>query len=731
MQSPPNDSDRVKSINESAKHVATLTITFLAVCVYVGVAAASTTHEMLLMGRDFTLPLFDAEVSLKPFYSIAPLFLVVLHLHLLLQDYILVTKLVKSPWMGDGLATYFFPELTVSRILGWKYRRPAPLLLKTIRWMVYAVLPVGILLSMQGQFVAYHSRMMTSWHQGLVTTDVILILIFRLMISAQKTQNAMVDGKLGWLHWFSWGLLVLAVIAALLFSCGVAAVPNPQDPDPENPGKLVSAWPFDWPRRNLVARERVLIGRESSAGKGVSLSSRDLTGADFTGAQLINADFRGADLRGAKFVSAVLRGAHFEPARGADGRFKGPPGDRKRRWIEQAWGNAGDLPPTDLEKADFTGADLKGASLILARAAGATLNRADLRGAELTYADLSEARLINARLAGADLWHGIFQRADLSNADLRAADLSFAELEGAVLELARLTAANLSNAKLAGAWFAQADLRGAELGGALATGASFRGAFLQSSRGLQLVGISLRQASLDFLCQDLNQPAPSLVGFELAPPSLVDFRGVVLPDSSQIGKFWRPSSLDGAPAGPLRDAAFRRLKNRPVRPSCTEEEMPPIPAPSLRHRGLLYNDERRPDPLKDWPLVADQAIQAGTGWTEDDFYSALAVLWVERSCSSESTARAMDRLVTKPPSLAEKELLAALKSQLGQRFEEARQYEADLQDGMNGAGVTDVGRPCPVLLALPEEIRRRIKSLTAPAPPPPGPSPLEPPAPPG
>lgn len=703
----PKAADLVDSINDSAKHVATLTLTFLAVCIYVGVAIASTTHEILLVGRDFTLPLFNAQVSLELFYVIAPLFVMVLHVHLMLQDYILVTKLVDAPWASDGQATYYYPEVTVSRMLGWKYDGPVPFLLKTIRWTVYVVLPVGILLWMQGQFLAYHSLGTTRWHQVLVTVDFLLILMFRWRISAERRQMSIQKRKHVWLYPVSWVILGLAMVAVLLFSWGVASIPDPNAPD-RFADRLVKV--LGWPARNLELRESVLRASEAAPElieiyakekdlsiddvrrqhiRGVSLNGRNLTGADFTGARLVNADFRGADLRNANFSGADLRGAKFMPAGAAEGRFDRPPGREKHLLIANARGNR-ELSPTRLEKANFTDANLEGASLILVNAAGAMLGRADLRGVELTYADLRGARLQRANLAGADLWHAILQRADLTNADLRAADLAFAELEGAVLTHAHVQAADLSNAQLAGAWFDGADLRAVQFRDAESTGASFRGAMLWSSLGLIPRGIILRQAKLDALCPD-----PRL------PPQLVDLREVEPPDPKAENHVWSASLLGGVPEGPRRKAALDRLRTQPIQPYC-KAGVPLILPANLKHLGLLYHDERRSDPLKpdllqDWPPVAEQAIQAGSGWTEDDFYAELATLWVEDACRSESTARAMIRLATRPPTLAEEKLVTALKDRLKQRLEQAQQERAAR------AGQPGVGLPCPALLGLGDE----------------------------
>ena len=80
------------------------------------------------------------------------------------------------------------------------------------------------------------------------------------------------------------------------------------------------------------------------------------------------------------------------------------------------------------QRADLSGADLRGAYLSGANLGGADLSGANLRGADLRGADLS----------GADL-----RGADLSGANLGGADLSGANLRGAYLSVANLSGANL------------------------------------------------------------------------------------------------------------------------------------------------------------------------------------------------------------------------------------------------------------------------------------------------
>lgn len=675
--------DDSRTASEPAIPISRLVFAFWGYCIYIGALSTTVSHEMLLVGRGFTLPPLGAEVTLEQFYIVTPLILVAFHLLLLLDR--------------GGIEGYTLPELSVS----------------ILRWLTYAILPLGVLFFVQGQFLPYHSRITTFWQQLLVTIDLALILIFRSRISS-KRENGSKPGLL-WRRVIAWPVLITVIATALFFSWSVAAVPEPSRHD-----DLASLWPFGWPERNLSLRGRDLIAKEPAPelvaiyaeeeglslddaqrklSKGISLRRRDLTGADFTGAGLVNADFRGADLRNANFTGADLRGAKFMPARSADGRFDRPAGSEKRFLIANARGDKA-LPSTRIEKANFTDANLEGASLILVKAAGATLARADLRGVELTYADLRGARLQGAKLAGADLWHAILQEADLTQADLRAADLSFSELEGAALAHAHLLAADLSEARLAGAWFAGADLRAVQFRDAESTGASFRGAILWSSRGLILRGIILRQAKLDALCPD-----PGL------PPQLVDLREVEPPNPKDEGKVWDARLLDGVPEGPRRKAALNRLGTQPIQPYC-KAGVPLRPPANLKYLGLLYHDERRsdalkPDLLKDWPPVAEQAIQAGSAWTEDDFYVELAALWAEDACRSESFARAMLRLAARPPILAEEKLVAALKDRLKQRLEQARQERATVE------GPPGVGLPCPALLSLEDEDLKKL-SLQAP-----------------
>src|SRR5947199_9048331 len=112
-----SDEKLVSSINESAQHIGAVTLTFLAVCVYIGIAIASTTDELLLLGKSIPLPLFDVQIPLDKFYVLAPALLTFLHLHLLLLEYLLVSKVVRW-WQGDHptdeVSDILFPSLPVS-----------------------------------------------------------------------------------------------------------------------------------------------------------------------------------------------------------------------------------------------------------------------------------------------------------------------------------------------------------------------------------------------------------------------------------------------------------------------------------------------------------------------------------------------------------------------------------------------------------------------------------------
>ncbi len=124
------------------------------------------------------------------------------------------------------------------------------------------------------------------------------------------------------------------------------------------------------------------------------------------------------------------------------------------------------------ERANLSGADLRGADLCWA----------NLRGADLYRADLSGADLRGANLRGADLYRADLSGADLRGADLRGANFRLADLRGADLYRADLRLADLVGADLSGA-----DLSGADLSGADLCWANLSGANLREATGVHLV----------------------------------------------------------------------------------------------------------------------------------------------------------------------------------------------------------------------------------------------------
>jgi uncharacterized protein YjbI with pentapeptide repeats len=187
---------------------------------------------------------------------------------------------------------------------------------------------------------------------------------------------------------------------------------------------------------------------------------------------------RQAELRAAYEANVAAGKAPYE---GVHIRTRG-----ELQWVmrERKWTGGDYTFLAGYDRADLTGADLRGATL-----SGTDLGFATLTGARLDGADLTSADLWQATLTGARLWQ----------ATLRGANLFQATLRGATLGEANLTGANLRGADLTGADLREATLTGAHLDGATLTGADLREATLTGTdlRKATLTGADLRAARMD------------------------------------------------------------------------------------------------------------------------------------------------------------------------------------------------------------------------------------------
>jgi uncharacterized protein YjbI with pentapeptide repeats len=525
----------VASINESAQHIGAVTLTFLAVCVYIGIAVASTTDELLLLGKSISLPLFDVQIPLDKFYVLAPALLAFLHLHLLLLEYLLVSKVVRLR-QGDNPpdeeTDLFFPSLPVSILLGQKHPGMVRFLLWLLLVTITTALPVGLLIATQVKFLPHHSAPITAWHKGLVLFDLALIWYFyvrtpRLPGDEEKAEraydfsshvyalsdpvNSQAESRSGprkdpmeaqvltVLGWAGGALLTVVAIYISTFAAGRPGIGY----EARTEKLSFLSRPFT---ESLSLVEHTLVGGEVSKGekgegsstdrpKGVQLTERDLREADFTRAVLRYADFRGADLTGAIFEGADLQHARLSPVTGADGMrqmlSKNPEPEtlamRRAEVLDHG---------TRLYKARLRGADLRYADLFMADLREADLEEAHLEGADLRLADLRGAKLRKAHLGGARLSRSILDWADVREAELLGADLSGAHLLGADFWRSGMSAADLRQSDLRGAKFVEVEAIAADFSDAKTVGADFQNAWLNGATGLLLRGVDLRGAHL-------------------------------------------------------------------------------------------------------------------------------------------------------------------------------------------------------------------------------------------
>jgi hypothetical protein len=351
--------DLVQAANTSAIHTNASFLTFMFVLTYVALAIGSTTDEQLLRVSSLTMPLVGIKLPVVGFFVVAPYLVVLLHLNLLLQLYLLSRPLhaldgaLASVPQDPARKLYrlrLFPLPFTHFLIGREPRR----LVRFFVWIsvvaTVMLLPLALVTSAQIRFLPYHDATVSNTQRIAVWLDALFLLflwphllrcdqatlVHRVGVQPEPTQHhpwivsvyCLVDRAIARTR------LRMFVLVFPLFASFVAVAPGEAIET-----RLAGEWPYSslthWFRRNLSLRETVLLAKEpdtetlaaiegsdtkeqNNAIKkvvGLGLAARNLSNADLNAALLSKADLREADLQGADLSGADLQGADLRNAR--------------------------------------------------------------------------------------------------------------------------------------------------------------------------------------------------------------------------------------------------------------------------------------------------------------------------------------------------------------------------------------------------------------------------------
>ena len=482
-------------------------ISYLFALFYFAIATGAVTHRDLLLEGTVKLPFLNVELPLKAFFILGPFVFLIVHAYVLLHFVFLAGKIgafnselqaqISNGNTRARLRWQLPSNIVVQSLAGPPDARTAPV--RLILWLITRISlvfgPIALLILFQLQFLPYHSEWITWWQRITVVADLVL---------SWCLWPPIARGQASWLGWSDfgrvkvWALLLVSVLPVLLMFT-IATFPGEWLEEKLPSVRLI---PTTWQAWTLPSVQAIqaadsgwatlhellvagpvnyVTGRPQSLWSNVlvlpnfeggeralQLRGRSLEGAVLVGAHLRNADFTGASLAGAKFALADLREARF----GFEYKRGGHPG-----WYSIAYnkeiGCSEDIGCAQLQGADFSQAQLQGASLARAQLQGANFMVAHLEGAELISAQLQGATLMGAHLQGASLNLAQLQGVTMMGAQLQCANLDQAQLQGANLTRAQLQGASLNNTQLQGAFLARppsqplgddARLDGASLG---------------------------------------------------------------------------------------------------------------------------------------------------------------------------------------------------------------------------------------------------------------------------
>lgn len=499
----PSDDPEIKrltaAIEEAAKHLNGLSVTYLALVVYVVVTLGSIDDVALLVGRAVRLPLLDADVPLRQFLWVAPCFVFALHSHMLMQLGRLRARVcsLTEAWGREQVEgsepkhrvrnEWFFPFPPIEIFLAskpvWKtplhQERYLPRLVILLLYvLVYAILPLGTLLLALHKAVLYHTESLM-YFDFMVLALGLAVVSFKFPIRPCSS----LPKREWWLQKTLFFIFVGGYAVLLPVYCQL---------------EEGSTCPEGGFHRHLDLAGEDLVDRKDRTGG--SAGALQLRGRNLRCAVLRGANLRGADLRGTDLSQADLQGADLQEV------VLVPADLWYRRWGDlpilaretELLNRRGDtleeisrLDGANLAKANLAGSQLAFASMRGAILTDAVLGLADLTGVDARGTDFRRSHLEGVSLLGAQLAGANFTRARLTGASLRLAELVGATLLGTRLELA-----DLSGSLLTGASLVDAEAQGASFDGMEGRLVDMRGGQLDGSQGLTLVESVLAHAEV-------------------------------------------------------------------------------------------------------------------------------------------------------------------------------------------------------------------------------------------
>ncbi|MDT4741752.1 pentapeptide repeat-containing protein [Bradyrhizobium sp. WYCCWR 12699] len=504
-----NDLEALRgAVVDAANVSAGLWLSYLFVLLYLAIAAGSVTHRDLLLEKSVKLPFLNVELPLVPFFVMGPALFLVVHAYVLLHFMLLADKAgafhqqlrrqIDDEDIRASLRRQLPSNVFVQFVAGPPGVRSGGvgLMFRAIAQISLIVLPVGLLMLFQLQFLPYHSEPVTWWQRIAVVID--LSLIWALWPSINRGEIS----RLALRDLLRWRVVAMAVVSVLvILMVGAVAtfpgerlhtalpslpivpakyvtgtqssnwVPGPVGIQPEQVkfrslhSVLVAGEVDPVTRRPISIWSNRLVLPElnipTSSSEGFSLRGRRLEGAVLAAAKLAGVDLTGAHLEEANLDGADLSGSQLGCGAATLIEKTDPDSAKKTALHSLPDGRAfvilGEIY-TEKDCVQLQGATLRNASL-----QGALLEKSDMHGADLTRARLHGAVMIDTKLDGASLSLAELPGATLEGAHLVGANLVGAKMYGVVFNSANLSGANLNHAELQGAQLDKVIFNGASL----------------------------------------------------------------------------------------------------------------------------------------------------------------------------------------------------------------------------------------------------------------------------